>query len=103
MGCLGCVYRKADSEVGDLVCAPLAYSRGVGMQDGVNGAENCAGCCVTGPAAMQGTTMALYLSQECWGRVCLHFVAALRAGHWGWHLAGIGREIGWCARRYCKV
>ena len=37
--------------------------------------------------------MALYLSQERWGRVCLHLVAALRAGHWGWHLAGIGREI----------
>jgi hypothetical protein len=37
--------------------------------------------------------MALSLSQERWGRVCLHFVAALRAGHWRWHLAGIGREI----------
>jgi hypothetical protein len=37
--------------------------------------------------------MTLYLSQERWGRVCLHFVAALRAGHWRWHLAGIGREI----------
>jgi hypothetical protein len=37
--------------------------------------------------------MVLYLSEERWGRVCLHFVAALRAGHWGWHLAGIGREI----------
>ena len=42
---------------------------------------------------MEGKTMALYLSQERWGRVCLHFVAALRAGHWRWHLAGIGREI----------
>ena len=42
---------------------------------------------------MENKTMALYLSQERWGRVCLHFVAALRAGHWGWHLAGIGREI----------
>jgi len=40
-------------------------------------------------------TMALHLSQEPLGRVCLHFVAALRAGHWGWHLAGIGREIEW--------
>jgi hypothetical protein len=39
--------------------------------------------------------MKLYLSQERWGRVCLHVVAALRAGHWGWHLAGIGREIEW--------
>ena len=37
--------------------------------------------------------MVLYLSQERWGRVCLHLVAALRASHWGWHLAGIGREI----------
>ena len=37
--------------------------------------------------------MALYLIQERWGRVCLHFAAALRAGHWRWHLAGIGREI----------
>ena len=37
--------------------------------------------------------MALYLSQERWGRVCLHVVAALRAGRWGWHLAGIGREM----------
>jgi hypothetical protein len=44
---------------------------------------------------MEGKTMALYLSQERWGRVCLHFVAALRAGHWRWHLAGIGREIEW--------
>ena len=39
--------------------------------------------------------MALYLSQERWGRVCLHFLAALRAGHWRWHFAGIGREIEW--------
>ena len=37
--------------------------------------------------------MALYLMQERWGRVCLHFGAALRAGHWSWHLAGIRREI----------
>jgi hypothetical protein len=37
--------------------------------------------------------MALYLIQERWGRVCLHFAAALRAGHWRWHLAGIEREI----------
>jgi hypothetical protein len=42
---------------------------------------------------MEGKTMALYFSQERWGRVWLHLVAALRAGHWGWHLAGIGREI----------
>ena len=39
--------------------------------------------------------MGFYLSQERWGRVCLHFVAALRAGHWRWHLVGIGREIEW--------
>ena len=37
--------------------------------------------------------MTLYLSEESWGRVCLHLVAALRAGHWAWHFAGIGREI----------
>ena len=36
---------------------------------------------------------ALESSQERWGRVRLHLVAAVRAGHWGWHLAGIGREI----------
>ena len=42
---------------------------------------------------MEGKIMALYLIQKRWGRVCLHFGAALRAGHWGWHLAGIGREI----------
>jgi hypothetical protein len=36
---------------------------------------------------MKGETMALYLSQERWGRVCLHVVAALRAGHWRWHLS----------------
>ncbi|MBE0544387.1 MAG: hypothetical protein IH623_23850 [Verrucomicrobia bacterium] len=37
--------------------------------------------------------MKLYLSQRCWGRSCLHLAAAMRAGHWRWHLAGIGREI----------
>jgi len=37
--------------------------------------------------------MALYLIQEPWGRMCLHLMAALRAGHWRWHLAGIGREM----------
>jgi hypothetical protein len=44
---------------------------------------------------MEGKTMALYLIQARWGRVCLHLVAALRAGHWLWHLAGIGREMEW--------
>lgn len=39
--------------------------------------------------------MALYLSQERWGRVWLHMAAALRAGHWRWHLAGIERELQW--------
>ena len=39
--------------------------------------------------------MKLYLSQQHWGRMCLHVAVALRAGHWGWHLAGIGREIEW--------
>jgi hypothetical protein len=37
--------------------------------------------------------MSLYLSQKCWGRSCLHLAAAMRAGHWRWHFAGIGREI----------
>jgi len=37
--------------------------------------------------------MSHYLSQRCWGRSCLHLAAALRAGHWRWHLGGIGREI----------
>jgi hypothetical protein len=42
---------------------------------------------------MERKAMTLYLSQQHWGRMCLHAVVALRAGHWGWHLAGIGREI----------
>jgi hypothetical protein len=37
--------------------------------------------------------MSLYLSQNSWGRSCLHLAAAMRAGHWRWHFAGIGREI----------
>lgn len=37
--------------------------------------------------------MTLYLCQRGWGRSCLHVVAALRAGHWRSHLAGIRREI----------
>ena len=37
--------------------------------------------------------MKLCLSQMRMGRVCLHLVAALRAGHWRWHLAGIEREM----------
>jgi hypothetical protein len=37
--------------------------------------------------------MSTYLSQKCWGRSCLHLAAAMRAGHWRWHCAGIGREI----------
>jgi hypothetical protein len=37
--------------------------------------------------------MSLYLSQKCWGRSCLHLVSAMRAGHWRWHFAGIGREM----------
>jgi len=43
--------------------------------------------------AIEEEVMARYLIQEWWGRVCLHLVAALRAGHWRWHLAGIGREF----------
>jgi hypothetical protein len=37
--------------------------------------------------------MSFYLSQKCWGRSCLHLAAAMRAGHWQWHFAGIGREM----------
>ena len=37
--------------------------------------------------------MSLYLSQRRWGRSCLHLAAVMRAGHWRWHFAGIGREI----------
>jgi hypothetical protein len=44
---------------------------------------------------MKGKTMKLYLSQKRYGRVCLHLAAALRAGHWRWHFAGIEREIEW--------
>ncbi|SPE61823.1 hypothetical protein SBV1_770021 [Verrucomicrobia bacterium] len=28
------------------------------------------------------------------GRALLHLAAALRAGHWSWHVAGISREVG---------
>lgn len=37
--------------------------------------------------------MNLYLSQRSWGRSYLHLAAAMRAGHWHWHLADIGREL----------
>ena len=37
--------------------------------------------------------MAAYLVQMRWGRALLHLAAALRAGHWSWHLAGIIREL----------
>lgn len=37
--------------------------------------------------------MSFYLSQRGWGRACLHLAAAIRAGHWRWHLAGIRREF----------
>lgn len=37
--------------------------------------------------------MSLYLCQRRWGRSCLHLAAALRDGHWIWHLTGIRREI----------
>jgi hypothetical protein len=42
---------------------------------------------------MEDVIMTRYLSKTRLGRVCLHVMAALRAGHWGWHLAGIEREI----------
>jgi hypothetical protein len=37
--------------------------------------------------------MAWHLVQTRWGRALLHLAAALRAGHWSWHLAGIMREL----------
>lgn len=37
--------------------------------------------------------MASYLVQTRWGRALLHLAAALRAGHWSWHAAGIIREL----------
>jgi hypothetical protein len=37
--------------------------------------------------------MAAYMVQFWWGRALLHLAAALRAGHWSWHLAGIIREL----------
>ncbi|MEJ0090037.1 MAG: hypothetical protein WDM80_09875 [Limisphaerales bacterium] len=37
--------------------------------------------------------MKLYLCGKYWGRSCLHLAAALRGGHWRWHLAGIRREF----------
>jgi len=43
--------------------------------------------------------MGLHLIQKNWGRVCLHVVAALRSGHWRWHLAGIEREM----RSTCQI
>ena len=53
--------------------------------------------CPDGPCHRRESTkdqiMTFYLCQRCWGRSCLHLTAALRAGHWRWHLAGIRREI----------
>jgi hypothetical protein len=37
--------------------------------------------------------IAWHLVQTRWGRTLLHLAAALRAGHWRWHLAGIIREL----------
>ncbi len=42
---------------------------------------------------MNDKALKLHLSQSGWGRSCLHLAAAMRAGHWRWHLAGIGREF----------
>jgi hypothetical protein len=38
--------------------------------------------------------MAAYMVQTRSGRALLHLAAALRAGHWSWHVAGIIREVG---------
>jgi hypothetical protein len=48
---------------------------------------------VPGQGSTKAKNMSFYLSQRCWGRSCLHLAAALRASHWRWHFAGIGREI----------
>jgi hypothetical protein len=43
--------------------------------------------------AIHARTTLLFVSQAGCGRICLHLLAALRAGHWRWHLAGVGREM----------
>ena len=45
------------------------------------------------PYYADGIGMAFYLVQKRWGRALLHLVAALRAGRWSWHFAGITREL----------
>jgi hypothetical protein len=46
------------------------------------------------PQKADSIGMAWHLVQTRWGRALLHLAAALRAGHWRWHLAGIIRELG---------
>ena len=45
------------------------------------------------PVKADGIGMTSYLIQTRWGHALLHLAAALRAGHWSWHLAGIIREL----------
>ena len=33
------------------------------------------------------------LGKFFFGRIALHLICALRAGHWRWHCAGIRREM----------
>jgi hypothetical protein len=46
------------------------------------------------PDKAEDLGMALYFIQTRSGRALLHLAAALRAGHWSWHVAGIIRELG---------
>jgi hypothetical protein len=48
---------------------------------------------VYGQETTEVKNMSRYLSQRCWGRSYLHLAAAMRGGHWHWHLAGIRREM----------
>jgi hypothetical protein len=46
------------------------------------------------PDKAEGLGMASHFIQTRSGRALLHLAAALRAGHWSWHFAGIIRELG---------
>ena len=59
----------------------------------VAGQERETAPAVSGQESTEVKNMSLYVSQRCWGRSCMHLTAAMRAGHWRWHFAGIEREI----------
>jgi len=46
--------------------------------------------------------MAAYIVHTPSGRALLHLAAALRAGHWSWHVAGIIREVGQARMRHAR-